>query len=45
MNARSALDRGLDLAFAAGWKATNRLPERVAATGLRAAAEVAVRQQ
>jgi KDO2-lipid IV(A) lauroyltransferase len=45
MNARSARDRGLDLAFAAGWKATNRLPERVAATGVRAAADVAVRRQ
>ena len=45
MNAHSARDRALDLAFAAGWKATNRLPERVAAAGFRAAADVAVRRQ
>jgi KDO2-lipid IV(A) lauroyltransferase len=45
MNVHSARDRALDLAFAAGWKATNRLPERVAAAGFRAAADVAVRRQ
>jgi lauroyl/myristoyl acyltransferase len=44
-SAHNLRDRGLDLAFAAGWKATNRLPERVAATGFRAAADVAVRRQ
>ena len=45
MNPRSVRDRALDLAFAAGWGAIKRLPERVAAAGFRAAADVAVRRQ
>jgi lauroyl/myristoyl acyltransferase len=45
MNAHSVRDRAVDLAFAAGWKAINRLPERVAGTGFRAAADVAVRRR
>jgi lauroyl/myristoyl acyltransferase len=45
ISAHNLRDRGLDLAFAAGWAAINRLPERVAAAGFRAAADVAVRRQ
>jgi KDO2-lipid IV(A) lauroyltransferase len=45
MNPLSVRDRALDLAFAAGWGAIKRLPERVAAAGFRAAADVAVRRQ
>jgi len=45
MNAHDLRDRALDLAFAAGWGAINRLPERLAAAGFRAAADVAVRRE
>ena len=45
ISAHNLRDRGLDLAFAAGWGAINRVPERVAAAGFRAAADVAVRRQ
>jgi len=45
ISAHNLRDRGLDLAFAAGWAAINRLPERVAAAGVRAAADVAVHRQ
>jgi phosphatidylinositol dimannoside acyltransferase len=45
MNAHDLRDRALDMAFAAGWGAVNRLPERVAAAGFRAAADGAVRRQ
>ena len=44
MNAHNLRDRALDLAFAAGWGAINRLPEQVAAAAFRSAADVAVRR-
>ena len=45
VNTHRVRDRALDLAFAAGWGAINRLPERVAAAGFRTAADVAVRRE